>query len=153
MLVNETTRELETKAATGHTNEDEVRQSTLRIGEGIAGWVAEQQKPVILTPDTDLSRYPDLELKDQTISSAIVVPILLRDELVGVLNISSRSADANYGEEDLQALRVFAENAGTCIRHTEHVEWMRKTIHDTLEHTSKTSKNPKYKKTEALTQE
>ncbi len=128
--VNEETRELETRAATGHANESAVRTSTVKIGEGIAGWVAEQRRPIILTNETNLSQYPNLKLKDKSISAAMVVPILLRDELVGVLNISSQSPTTKYSQEDLQALQVFAESAGTCIRHTEHVEWMRKTIQD-----------------------
>ncbi|MCK5620290.1 MAG: GAF domain-containing protein, partial [Candidatus Krumholzibacteria bacterium] len=57
-----------------------------------------------------------------------VVPVLLRDELVGVLNIRSRDLKSRYTDDDLQALMVFAENVGTVIRHSEHVEWMRKTI-------------------------
>lgn len=148
MLVNEATRELETRAVTGHENKEEVLQSTLKIGEGVAGWVAEQQKPLVLNADADVSQYQGLELRDPSISAAMVVPILLRDELVGVLNISSRIGDAKYSEEDLQALQVFAENAGTCIRHTEHVEWMRKTIRDTMGAVKRPDK-----KSEALTQE
>jgi GAF domain-containing protein len=57
-----------------------------------------------------------------------VVPIMVRDELVGVLNISSRATETIYFEEDLRALEVFAENAGTCIRQAERSEWMRQTI-------------------------
>jgi signal transduction protein with GAF and PtsI domain len=130
MMVNEDTLELETRATTGHANEDQVRAATVKIGEGIAGWVAEKREPIILTNETSLERYPNLKLKDKSISAAMVVPILLRDELVGVLNISTQSPDTMYTKEDLQALQVFAESAGTCIRHTEHVEWMRKTIQD-----------------------
>ncbi len=58
----------------------------------------------------------------------MVVPILLRDELVGILNVRSRAPGIRYHYEDLQALQVFAENVGTIIRHSEHVDWMRKTI-------------------------
>jgi transcriptional regulator with GAF, ATPase, and Fis domain len=145
MMLNEETRELETCAATGHANMDQVRAATVKIGEGIAGWVAEQRTPIILTNETNLRQYPNLELKDKSISAAMVVPILLRDELVGVLNISSQSPDTTYTQEDLQALQVFAESAGTCIRHTEHVEWMRKTIQD------QASRAARQKTTEAIT--
>ena len=75
-----------------------------------------------------MTKYPDLELKDWALSAAMVVPIIVRDELVGVLNISTTSPEIEYYDSDLQALQVFAENAGACIRHAEHVEWMRKTI-------------------------
>jgi transcriptional regulator with GAF, ATPase, and Fis domain len=147
MIVNEDTHELETRAATGHAHQDRVRTATVKIGESVAGWVADQRKPIILTNDTDLSKYPSLKLRDKSIIAAMVVPILLRDELVGVLNVSSHSPDATYSHEDLQALQVFAESAGTCIRHTEHVEWMRRTIQDQAKRAAG------QKRTEAITQE
>ena len=62
------------------------------------------------------------------LTATILVPIMVRDELVGVLNISSRAPGTTYDEEDLRALEVFAENAGTCIRQAERAEWMRQTI-------------------------
>jgi hypothetical protein len=58
----------------------------------------------------------------------MVVPIIVRDDLVGVLNVSSRSMDVVYVNEDLLALRGFASSAGACIRHTEHVTWIRKMV-------------------------
>ncbi|MDH3217249.1 MAG: GAF domain-containing protein [Candidatus Krumholzibacteria bacterium] len=152
MLLNERTRELETRAVTGHANPDVVKNATQKIGTGIAGWVAQEQEPLILTRDTDLSLYPDLQLKDKSINAAMIVPILLRDEFIGVINISSRSPDVTYTDQDLQALRVFAENAGTCIRHAQHVEWMRKTLSDTLDH-SWPGASTGQKKAEALTKE
>ena len=130
MLLSEDKQFLETRAANGHKNLDDVRKTRVKLGEGIAGYVAAKREPIILTADTKPGDYPSLRLNDKNLSAAMVVPILLRDELVGVLNISSREPDASYSTEDLQSLRVFAESAGTCIRHTEHVEWMRKTIQE-----------------------
>jgi transcriptional regulator with GAF, ATPase, and Fis domain len=148
MVINDSTRRLEIRAATGHAQSHVVKKVTVKIGEGIAGWVAQKQKPLILNSDTDPSQYPGLQLKDPSIAAAMVVPIVLRDELVGVLNVSTRVPGSRYNEDDLQALLVFAENAGTCIRHTEHVEWMRKSLHDTMERAAKT---PAHKANEALT--
>ena len=71
---------------------------------------------------------PELKLSYPHLSAAIVVPIILRDELVGVVNISSRSPNVRYDEDDMRALKMFAENAGTCIRNTERAQWMRTTI-------------------------
>jgi GAF domain-containing protein len=61
-------------------------------------------------------------------NEAMVVPIKVRDELVGVLNVGSASAETSYDDEDLQSLQVFSENAGTCIRHAQQAQWMRNTI-------------------------
>jgi signal transduction protein with GAF and PtsI domain len=63
----------------------------------------------------------------------MVVPIILRDELVGVLNVSTRSRKTIYDENDLKTLQVFAENVGACIRHTEQASWMRQTIRNLQE--------------------
>jgi GAF domain-containing protein len=58
----------------------------------------------------------------------MVVPIIVRDELVGVLNVSSRSRDVVYDENDLLALQGFASSAGACIRHTEQASWIRRMV-------------------------
>jgi transcriptional regulator with GAF, ATPase, and Fis domain len=126
MLLNGQKDELEVKASTGHRND--VVGKTQKVGSGIAGWVARTQKPLILNPDTDLSQYPGLETTGRGVTAAMVIPIVVRDELVGVLNASSRNDQTRYTQEDLRSLSVFAENAGTVIRHSEHAEWMRQTI-------------------------
>lgn len=128
MLINEEKTELEVRAATGHLASNKVNGAKQKLGNGIAGWVAKTQQPLILGPNVDMSRYPGLELKSASLTAAIIVPILLRGEIYGVLNISSRTPGVTFNEEDLQALQVFAENAGTVIRHSEQAEWMRKMI-------------------------
>jgi GAF domain-containing protein len=58
----------------------------------------------------------------------MVVPVILRDELVGVINVSSRSRGVEFDQDDIRALQAFAENVGAAIRHTEQADWMRATI-------------------------
>jgi transcriptional regulator with GAF, ATPase, and Fis domain len=116
------------RAAHGHENPSAVIGSEKEIGEGIAGWVAKHKTPLILGRAGEDDKHPELKLLSKKLSAAIVVPIILRDELVGVINISSRSPETAYEDDDLHALKVFAENAGACIRHAEQAEWMRKTI-------------------------
>ena len=128
MLIDPGGTKLEMKAAAGHVNGDIVKNATQPIGSGIAGYVAKNREPLLLTGDVDQEQYPGLEIIPRGITAAMVVPIIVRDELVGVLNISSRSANASYSKEDLQALEVFASNAGNCILQAERTEWMRLTI-------------------------
>ncbi len=99
-----------------------------KVGEGIAGWAAKRKEAILLGDSTDMENYPELNLNNDSIVSAMVVPILAREELVGVLNVSSRSRDVTYCEEDLLALQVFAENAGACIRHNEQADMLRQMI-------------------------
>ncbi len=128
MLLQTGTDELAVCAAKGHPDHDKVKAARQKIGEGVAGWVAKHRHALILGPELELERFPGLKVDVSRLTAAIVVPVLLRDELVGVLSIRSREADVRYTKADLQSLQVLAENIGTVIRHSEHVEWMRKTI-------------------------
>jgi transcriptional regulator with GAF, ATPase, and Fis domain len=128
MLLNRDTQMLEMKSACGHDNLEEVMQVQQPVGKGIAGHVAETMVPIILSDDNDEGSYRGFELKATNLSAAMVAPIVVRDELVGVLNIASRVEGTVYTDHDLEALLVFAENVGTCIRQSERSEWMRQTI-------------------------
>ena len=128
MLLNYDTNELTVRAAKGHPEIERVKAARQKVGHGIAGWVAKNCQPVVLGPDIDLDLYPGLPVVASELTAAIVVPVLLRDELIGVLNIRSLKEGMSYNDDDLQSLRVLAENIGTVMRHSEHVEWMRKTI-------------------------
>jgi putative methionine-R-sulfoxide reductase with GAF domain len=116
------------RAAQGHEDVSRVLGSEKEIGEGVAGWVAKNKMSLILGRAGEPTEHPELSLMSPSLSGAIVVPIILREELVGVINIGSRASGVEYNVDDLQALTVFAENAGACIRHAEQAEWMRKTI-------------------------
>ena len=129
MLVNRETNDLEVRSATGTDDMGKVIGARLRIGEGVAGWVAEHQKPLLLGGTVDPEHYENFTVRRHAPRAAMVVPIVLRGELIGVLNVTSHSSDITYTDEDLQALLVFAENAGICCRHAEQSEWMRETIH------------------------
>ncbi len=128
MVLDPQTQTLEVKAACGHRDPEKVMQVKQKVGVGIAGHVAETREAIILGGRSDTGSYRGFELQARHLCAAMVAPIIVRDELVGVLNISSRQAGTEYSDEDLDALRVFAENVGNCIRQAERSEWMRQTI-------------------------
>ncbi len=127
MLFEPESGELVVRSVCGHS-EIEILNMRQRLGEGIAGYAAQHREPILLSGPADYERYPGLEYKDPSLTSAMVVAIIVRDELVGVLNVSSRSKDIIYESEDLLALEGFSSSAGVCIRHTEHVNWMRRMV-------------------------
>ena len=127
MIYEEKERELVVRAMSGKSKGD-VIDTREGIGDGVAGYAAKHTKSLLLNPDIDLSIYPDLQLDDKKIHSAMVVPIIVRNELVGVINVSLYTAGNTYTEEDLGALQVVAESIGAYIRHAEQGHWMRQTI-------------------------
>lgn len=120
---------LEVRAVSGSHVPKDILGTKQKVGIGIAGWVAMRREPLLIQPRGKPDKYPGLEFKQKGLVTAMVVPIILRDELVGVINVSARNPKMSFEQEDLKALQVFAENVGTAIRHTEQAEWMRSTIH------------------------
>ena len=127
MLFDEQTQELVVRS-TSEGEKSPILNKRKKIGDGIAGWVAKHRKPLLLGSTEDFKKYPGLKQSNMHINAAMVVPIILRDELVGILNISSKQPHIAFDEIDLKSLEVFAANAGACIRHSEQAAWMRKTI-------------------------
>src|SRR5580704_9184195 len=64
----------------------------LRIGQGITGWVAEQRKPVAIARNAfQDSRFQSFsELPEDRYEAFLSVPVLCRDNLVGVINLQHR---------------------------------------------------------------
>lgn len=142
MLYDENYRELVVMAMSGVSKGD-VIDTREGIGEGVAGYAAQHTKSLLLNPDIDLGMYPGLQLDNKDIHSAMVVPIILREELVGVINVSSFTPGNTYTDEDLGALQVVAESVGTYIRHAEQGHWMRQTIKKLTSGQNKTAASKK----------
>ncbi len=128
MLVDRLTGELVVRAAMGHQGAAEIIGTRQQPGQGIAGWVARHREAVVLGDVIEPGKFEGFEPSKGGLTAAIIVPILVRDELVGVISLSSQKPGIVYGDEDLKALEIFAGNAGLCLRHTEQAGWMRQTI-------------------------
>ena len=129
MILDRDNAELVIRSACGGDNPERLLGTRLTVGNGISGVVAERGTPVLLGRERPTnSEFPGWEQHERIPSAAMVVPIRVRDERVGVLNATSYVPGRAYDELDLQSLQVFAANVGSCIRHAEQAEWMRQLI-------------------------
>ena len=90
-------------------------QQRSRLGEGVAGWVAQTGSPVLLSEGDDLSRFPNLVPKRGRIQSAVSVPLEVGGRVVGVLNANRLANRARFTSSDLAVLRLFAGTAALAI--------------------------------------
>jgi putative methionine-R-sulfoxide reductase with GAF domain len=127
MLFDRDSNTLVVRAVSGKSVPEGMLGTRQPVGKGVAGFVAQRREALVLRAD-QRTNIPGLELKNRELTAAMVVPVMLRGELVGVLCVSTRSPEINFDDDDLRALQVFAENVGAAIRHTEQAEWMRATI-------------------------
>ncbi len=92
--------------------EDIVKQAKRRLGEGIAGWVAQHGESLLLTGPVDESRFQGV---DPSIGSAIVAPLRVRDRIIGVVNVKARDDAAAYGAGELDQLTRIAGDLGLAL--------------------------------------
>ncbi len=78
-----------------------------KIGEGLVGRVALQRLPILV-----VGKSPDGH--PLPTESAVCVPLIHRDELLGVLSLGG-SADHVYTDYDLQSVSLFADHAAIAI--------------------------------------
>ena len=130
MLFNERSETLVVRAVGGRLANPNVLGAQQKLGEGISGWAAERREALLLAQDSDPSDYPGLEFNSITISAAMVVPVVLNNELVGVININTQSKAVDYDENDLRALQMYAENVGACIHNAQNHDRMKRTIRE-----------------------
>jgi two-component system NarL family sensor kinase len=112
MLLNRETGRLEIRCSVGLP--PEAILSTIGLGEGIAGWVAEYNQPFILHgPVTD----PRFEGVDPTIDSSLCLPLAAEgneDRVLGVLNLTRQPGDP-FTVEDLRLASSLADLASVAV--------------------------------------
>ena len=116
MLVDEDGKTLSVKAAKAvDPGVAEPAASGVRIGEGIAGRVALTGKPLLLRRGETQMALRVLRRREGNISSAISVPLRIEDRIVGTLNVNEYKRAVEFGEEEVRALTVFADQAALAL--------------------------------------
>lgn len=85
------------------------------MSEGVAGTVASSKRPLLVQRGDEVESRAAAEGSGQAIYSAISVPLVRDDELVGVLNLNELRGNKAFRPEDLTALELFAEHAAIAI--------------------------------------
>jgi len=106
MLIDQQGERLMGKAAHGLARSDPSGIS-FRVGEGVAGWVAERGEPALIGDVSLDPRYQVLPDSDSRIRSLACVPIAYRDERIGVLTVTSSTVNA-FSHDELELLRFIA---------------------------------------------
>ena len=88
-------------------------KTNLRIapGTGLIGTAAQQKRPVYAPDVTQDSRYIG---NPSTTKSEVAIPLMVRDEVVGVLDIQSEELDA-FDSETLDLLTLFSTQASIAL--------------------------------------
>ena len=91
----------------------------IRMGEGVAGRVAEAREPVLVRDVRDATAHPLLHDQYFTTGSFISFPLVYHGELVGVVNLTNRASASAYGEDDVERVRLLALVIALVATHAE----------------------------------
>jgi phosphoserine phosphatase RsbU/P len=109
LLINETTGELEIKTAVKYG--ERVDLPKVRMGEGLVGYAALHREAVLVP---DVSKDPRYIKVVDDVRSELVVPMLVKDRCIGVLDLESPALDA-FSKRDVEILTLLASQAAVAI--------------------------------------
>ena len=82
--------------------------SRVPFGKGVAGIVAESREPLLVMDAEEAREHPLLRDQYLTTGSFISFPLIYRDELVGVVNLTNRAKRGVFVEEDMERVQLLA---------------------------------------------
>ncbi|MBI4466316.1 MAG: sensor domain-containing diguanylate cyclase [Acidobacteria bacterium] len=123
LLVDEKTNELYFQIATGEAAA-KLKDVRLKMGEGIAGWVAHTSQATIVpdvSKDPRFSGQVDQMTKMRT-HSIICVPIRGKERVLGVIEILNYVGKRGFDQDDLALLQAMADYAAIALENAIHVQ-------------------------------
>lgn len=114
LLLDEKNNELVIRA-TQSVSEAYNKKPSIKLGEGIAGQVAKQNKPIVALDVKGDNRYINREIaKKEHLCSLLCVPLCVKDKVIGVLN-NYTSARHKFSKEETAILTAVANQAAVAI--------------------------------------
>lgn len=135
LLIDKETSELVFKI-TLQGDTEKLAPYRLKMGQGIAGWVAQQGEP-LLVPDVQLdSRH--YRAIDETVGftsrSILCVPLIVKEKVIGVIEVinklggTSPHSEAHFNENDLELLKAMAAPVAIAIENARLHEATKKLV-------------------------
>ena len=130
IMLKDTEGSLTIRHALGLSN-DVIKNTRVRPGEGISGWVVEEGKP-ILVKDVNKIRH---EASDSTLyhsDSLLCVPLKIKGKISGVLNVTNRVGGGAFDERDLFLLTILGNHAAIAIENARLYGAIRENYFNTI---------------------
>ncbi|MBL8103092.1 MAG: GAF domain-containing protein, partial [Anaerolineales bacterium] len=119
LLADREKKILEVKASMGYS--DNISRTQIEFGSGITGWVAEHRRTLRVR---DVSTDPRYIQASANTRSELAIPLIYRNELLGVLNVESEQTDA-YTENDEEMLGTLGGSLAAIIANARLLEQIR----------------------------
>jgi sigma-B regulation protein RsbU (phosphoserine phosphatase) len=110
LLLNEKTQELRMRFAIGHPPEV-IERIRIKVGDGVTGLAAQRREAVLINDITQESRYIGVV---KGVRSELAVPLIVKNRVVGVIDIEAREA-GYFTDEHSRLLTLVASRIAAGI--------------------------------------
>jgi Nif-specific regulatory protein len=124
MLVDKSSNQLFIEVAKGLEGEI-VENTRVNIGENISGWVAKTGEPLLVHDIEEDPRFKEKYAFRYKTKSLISVPLKVKDEIIGVLNINNKMTKEEFGEKDLIMLSALTNQIAAVLENSRLFEEVR----------------------------
>jgi putative nucleotidyltransferase with HDIG domain len=134
LLIDEEKQQLYFEVALGD-KEEAVKTITLGMGEGIAGWVAKNGRPLIVnTPGKDPRFYKGVDERTEFRTRSIMcVPVKVKDRVIGVLEAINKKHGEKFDREDLSLFVSLADQVAIALDNARLYEELEEMFFQTAE--------------------
>ena len=128
-LVDEQAQMLEFRVAYG-AGREEVVGMRIPLDQGIAGYVAMTGQPMTISNVQQDARFAreTAEKTGYVPRSILAMPLLLRDRVIGVMEVLDKIAAPSFGMQDMELLALFARLAAIAIDQAQHIARLNDTL-------------------------
>jgi diguanylate cyclase (GGDEF)-like protein len=123
LLMDVDRNELYFQIATGKGAET-LKDVRIKVGQGLAGWVAQTGKAVVVPDTSKDSRFfgqVDAKTKMET-QSIVAVPVRFREQCLGVIELINSIGPEGFSDRDMALLEALADYAAIAIENARHVQ-------------------------------
>jgi len=129
MIIDPVNKDLFIGASCG-LDKDVVRNTRMKIGSSISGYVAETGRPLIVEDIERDPRFSRINRERYESKSLISVPLKYKDEIFGVINLNNKVNGQPFNQDDLYLLNSLAVPAAVAIDRANLIMDKTKTIND-----------------------
>jgi len=123
LMLDEDTQELYFEIAIG-AGAEKLRDVRLKLGEGVAGWVAQTGEPLLVENTSSDPRFtPKVdELTHTETRSIVCVPIKAHGHVLGVIELVNALGKPSFGNDDIPILKSLADYAAIALENARYVQ-------------------------------
>jgi diguanylate cyclase (GGDEF)-like protein len=123
LMLDEAAQELHFEIAIG-AGADKLKDVRLKVGEGIAGWVAQTGEPVLVE---DVKRDPRFtpridEVTQTDTRSVVCVPIKGKEKILGVIELVNCLGRESFRTADIPILKSLADYAAIALENARYIQ-------------------------------